>query len=146
MVLFANGVEGSATATAGCCLLFVWALVLGPAGIGFLWSSRFSELDSPGRKKTRIAVLVLSGLVPLTCCLAPPLCVRVTRGNFPTSASQIRPGMTKEQVLEQLGPPHSRVDDDDLQPRWYYWNDSYGLFYDSVWFGPDGRVSNVGGN
>ncbi|VTU01201.1 ---NA--- : : SmpA_OmlA [Gemmataceae bacterium] len=148
MVLFANGIEGSATATAGCCLLFVWALVLGFAGIGFLWSRRFSEKDSPATKTTRVVVMLLSGLIPLSCCVAPPVYIRITRGNYPVGGViyKIREGMTKEQVLERLGPPHRRVDDDDVQPIWYYWNDSYALGYETVWFGPDGRVTGVHGN
>lgn len=130
-----------------CCVLFVWAMVLCFAGIGFLWSCRFRDTDSPGWRNVRITVMVLSGLIPLSCCVLPPVWFRTQFGSFPTGniSSKVHKGMTKEEVLTVLGPPHRQYPDDEPQ-GWYYYNDSYGLSAESVWFGPDGRVTVIGRN
>ncbi|MCE9560601.1 MAG: outer membrane protein assembly factor BamE [Planctomycetes bacterium] len=147
MMLFANGVEGSATGSAGCCLFVAWGIVFFFSALLFKSSRQFVGKDKPAAKQARVALLVVSGLIPLSCCVLPPVAIRILYGNFPVGGvfHKVHEGMTKDEVLATLGPPHSRYEDVD-RPRWYYWSDSYGLNYESVWFGPDGSVESISGN
>jgi hypothetical protein len=53
--------------------------------------------------------------------------------------------MSTDDVLSILGSPHERSKEGEDE-HWYYWIDSFGLYYFGVHFGPDGRVSFTHGN
>jgi outer membrane protein assembly factor BamE (lipoprotein component of BamABCDE complex) len=101
---------------------------------------------TPRAKRWALGVLLLSAALPLTCCLGPPHFIRLIYGNYPLGrypSGVIEKGMTADEVLSKLGPPHSRNRDGDF---WYYMLDSYDIGWFGVHFGPDGKVTGTGGN
>jgi outer membrane protein assembly factor BamE (lipoprotein component of BamABCDE complex) len=91
------------------------------------------------------ALATLAALV-LAACLLPPVLVRLVHGRGPLTAEQFKAsggieGKTTEEVRALLGEPHERDVERDGSQRWYYWQDSYGIHYLGVEFGPDGRVT-----
>jgi hypothetical protein len=145
-MLFATPDFG-ASANASCCLLFVWALVLGCASWSVVRGIKLFSQESPRPKKIG-AVLILLGIsLPLCLYHLPAQIVRMHYGNAPLQRypHEIHTGMTKDEVRAAIGTPHHQFDDGDRE-RWYYWLDSYGLSYVAVWFGSDGRVTIISGD
>ncbi len=128
-------------------LLLVWAVVLSLVAGGFFWAARLLKGPSRARKACGVFLLVLSGSVPLGCCLGPPHLVRLEYGNYPIGRypNHIKAGMTAEAVREDLGPPHERYDRNGTE-TWIYWIDSFSIRWFGVEVGPDGRVLNTYGN
>src|SRR5947209_16578287 len=99
-------------------------------------------------KRYGLVLVLVSGAVPLCCCLLPPVVVRITYGNYPLGSypnGKIREGMTRDEVAAILGSPHERFRRDD-EESWYYWLDSFGIGYFGVHFGSEGRVTGTHGN
>ena len=147
MSLFATPDFGASACIYGF-LLIVWAAVLVLVLVGFGWGAKLLRSESPKIKMRGILILLVSVLVPLTCCLAPPHTVRVLYGNYPIGSypnNKIHKGMTADDVTEVLGTPHERFTQGGGE-QWYYWIDSFGIGYFGVRFGPDGRVIGTHGN
>ncbi len=114
------------------------------AGIGLYRASFMRKDESPGRRRAGLILTVVCVFVPVSCCLAPPVGLRIATGTYPVGhlASSVKVGMTKGEVLTLLGKPRDVAEWTDAE-TWYY--DSHWLSLDSmkVSFGPDGRVSFV---
>jgi hypothetical protein len=130
------------------CLLLAWAIVLVLVAVGIACGLRLLKNGSARARTWGGLLVLLSGLVPLSCCLLPPHAVRIAYGNYPLGSypsNKIQEGMTKKEVLAILGPPHERFEEHDGE-SWYYWIDSFDISYFAVRFGPDGRVTGTHGN
>jgi hypothetical protein len=128
MKLFATPDFG-ASGSMMCFLMVVWAIVLTLVGIGVIRGMRLAQSGSPKTRRHGVLLLLLCAAVPLSCCLGPSQVVRVFYGNYPIGHSPddtIKEGMTADEVLGILGPPHERVEQDNEQ-RWYYWKDSVSI-------------------
>jgi hypothetical protein len=131
-----------------CFLLLVWALVLAFAVWGVARGTQLLGGDSPQDKKRGILLLLVSGLVPFSCCVGPSQVIRLVYGNYPLGRypdNKVKEGMTAEEVVAALATPHERYKEDDGE-SWYYWIDSWGLYWFCVRLGPDGRVISTHGN
>ena len=129
-------------------LLIVWAIVLTLVSIGIVRGIRLLKSDSSKARKYGVLLLVVSGLVPFSCCLGPSQVVRLVYGNYPIGErpnNKIQEGMSFDEVTAILGTPHERFKKDD-QESWYYWIDSFGIGWFAVDFGPDGNVERTYGN
>jgi hypothetical protein len=127
-----------------CFLGLIWAFVLGFVLLGLAKGIRLLDRDSPRANKSAVLLLLMCGLVPVSCCLGPPHVVRLMYSNYPLGSypnNKIRVGMTEDEVVATLGTPHERHSD-----SWYYWIDSFGISWFAVDFGPDGRVAGTHGN
>jgi SmpA / OmlA family len=126
-----------------CFLVLIWAFVLVFALLGFAKGVKLLDGGSPRNKKFAVLLFLLSGLVPVSCCLGPSHAVRVIYGNYPIRnyPNTIRKGMTADEVVATLGTPHERHAD-----SWYYWIDSFGISWFAVEFDQDGRVIGTHGN
>jgi hypothetical protein len=147
MVIFATPDFGAGACAAGCVLLLYLAafgLVIG----GLFWGLNLYGKDSPRIRRRGVIMMVACGLVPFFCCLGPPNAVRIMYGNYPLGSypnNKISEGMSKDEVKAILGTPHERFTDGE-EESWYYWTDSFGIGYFSVYFGSDGRVDHTGGD
>jgi outer membrane protein assembly factor BamE (lipoprotein component of BamABCDE complex) len=84
----------------------------------------------------------------ISCCLGPPLVVRLVYGNYPIERypnGKITEGMTGDEVVATLGTPHERFKQHDGE-RWYYCVDSFGMSHFAVIIGPDGRLKYAHGS
>jgi hypothetical protein len=136
-----------AGASLGAILLIVWAVVLVLVMVGLGWGVKLLTSGTAKGRKQGMLLIVVSALIPLLCCLGPPQLVRIGYGNYPIGRypSNIREGMSANEVLGILGTPHERVREGDSE-RWYYWIDWVGISWAAVEFGPDGRVISIHGN
>jgi hypothetical protein len=124
-------------------VLIAWITVLLIVGVGVWHGSRLLKAESPASWKSGRIVLLLSALLPLLCCVGPPISTRIIYGNFPIRANadnQVREGMTMDEVRSLLGTPHDRSETQDGE-WWYYWYDSFSIAYVCIHFGPEGRVT-----
>jgi len=147
MIIFATPDFG-ASGILHLLLLIGWTIVFAIVAVGIWWGARLYKKESRRIKTCGILVIVVSGMTPLFCCLAPPLAVRFFYGNYPIGSypnNTIIKGMSPDEVTAILGNPHERVNHGDGE-RWYYWIDSFGIGYFGVLFGPDGRVIGTHGN
>ena len=89
----------------------------------------------------RYLPLVLTVLL-LCMCLLPQGVFLASYGRLPlyVSTSFLNEGMTKEEVLERLGPPHSKHDSPNGE-TWYYWNDCLTVTGTGIKFTPEGKIS-----
>jgi outer membrane protein assembly factor BamE (lipoprotein component of BamABCDE complex) len=76
----------------------------------------------------------------LSCCLLPQVTFRLYYGRGPLQDNIFlaRRGMTPEEVIEAIGPPHKTAEGD--KDTWIYFEDSLGWHYCCVQFGEDGLV------
>jgi SmpA / OmlA family len=147
-MIFATPDFGAGAAIMGF-LACVWLFVLGFSLAGLVWGWKLCLSDKPRAKRCGVVVLLFSGMVPLSCCLLPSQLFRMSYGSYPlrdSPYSKVYEGMTRDEVVSVLGDPHNRRDDEDGGGRWVYYRDAYELNYFTVYFGPDGRVKNSGGN
>jgi hypothetical protein len=147
MVIFATPDFGTSSGIA-LVLLIVGAVVLTLVLVGILWGVKLLGNSSPRLRRRGALLLLVSGLVPTSCCVGPPQVVRLVYGNYPLWSypnNKIGDGMTEEEVKAILGSPHERWKRND-EEGWYYWLDSFGIRYFGVDFGPDGRVIRTYGN
>jgi hypothetical protein len=146
MMIFATPDFGTGAYLA-LILLIVWVVVLALVVFGILRGARLLNNGAAKDRKYGILLIVMSGLIPLLCCLGPPEVVRIVYGNYPIGQypSNIREGMSADEVLATLGSPHERFQENDGE-HWYYWIDSFGIHWACVDFGSDGRVSHTHGN
>jgi hypothetical protein len=131
-----------------CLLLLVWALVFALVLWGVARGALLLQRGSPRQKKCGVVLLLVSALLPLSCCLGPSQVTRLVYGNYPLGSypdNEIREGMTGEEVVAVLGTPHERHEQDEGE-CWYYWIDSFGISWFAVRFGRDGRVVGTHGN
>jgi SmpA / OmlA family len=143
MILFATPDFGAGGGVI-CILVLIWAFVLVFALAGVIWGGR---VFAKGSLKGCVIILV-SGSVPLACCIGPPLTFRVAHGSFPLSgypSGKIEKGMTAEEVTAILGEPHRRTKRDDRE-TWTYCLDSFCVGDFFVDFGVDGRVTSTYGH
>jgi hypothetical protein len=137
-----------ASAGIGCFVVLAWAFVLLLVGVGVVWGLKLLDGGSPKGRRRGVLLLVVSGLVPLSCCLGPSQVVRLVYGNYPLGHypnNKVQEGMTAEEVVAVLGPPHERWKKGDGE-TWCYWIDSFGAYWFAVDFGEDGRVASTYGN
>jgi hypothetical protein len=129
-------------------LCLAWAVVFVMVASGIAWGTKLLRSESPKARKYGLLFVLVSGIIPLGCCLLPPVAVRITYGNYPLGSypnGKITEGMTRDEVSTILGSPHERYRRDD-EDSWYYWIDSFGIGYFGVRFGPEGRVTGTHGN
>jgi hypothetical protein len=132
----------------GCFLLVVWAFVLALVIVGFARGVRLLKSGSPQGRRYGVLLLLVSGLVPLSCCLGPSQVIRVIYGNYPLGSypnNKVKEGMTADEVVAMLGTPHERHKQGERE-SWFYWIDSFSISWFGVDFGPDGRVVHTYGN
>jgi hypothetical protein len=147
MSIFATPDFG-ASGVIACFILCVWGTVWLLVLIGILVARKWLRLGTVRARRWAVALLLLSASLPLCCCLGPDHLVRIVYGNYPLGRypnGVIEKGMTPDEVLSKLGPPHSRNRNGDGE-SWYYMLDAYDMFYFGVIFGPDGRVTGTHGN
>ena len=138
-----------AGASIGAFLGCVWLVVIAFAILGLTFGVKLCKSDKSKSKKYGIVLVLVSGIVPLSCCLLPSQIVRLTSGNYPLGRypnKEIEKGMTRAEVASILGVPHEKQDSGVGEGAWYYWIDSFGIRYFRVHFGEDGRVMNTSGN
>jgi outer membrane protein assembly factor BamE (lipoprotein component of BamABCDE complex) len=99
-----------------------------------------------GKSDPTARVLLGCFLLPVAClvlaaCLLPRVAFRVSYGRGPLDAdpAKVRPGMTPEEVVEVLGPPHNTHDFGD-GVAWTYFEDSLAWNYIGVKFTKEGVV------
>jgi hypothetical protein len=141
MAILATSDYGTGAAI-GLLLLIVWAFVLLFVVVALVMGIRAVKRGSSSQRKKRgVLLLLLSGIVPSCCYLGPPHLVRLGYGNYPVgrdAESQIKKGMTRDEVTAIVGTPHEQHDD-----VWYYWLDSFGIRYFRVFFDDEGRVTST---
>ena len=140
MTILASDSEASAGVAAMVCS--AWGLVLLIVCIGVWRGCKLLHTESRANRNSGRTLLLLTALLPLFCCAAPPLSVRVLYGNFPVmqgAVDQVQQGMSADEVRSLLGTPHERRESEFGQ-LWHYWTDSFGTRVLYVDFGPDGRV------
>lgn len=95
---------------------------------------------SPFSPVARGCAIVSMALV-LSCCLIPPIVNRLLYGRWGTSRdfSHVKPGMTPEQMIDLVGPPHERIDRSDYK-SWTYREGFLGLPTYGITFTEDGVV------
>jgi hypothetical protein len=146
-MLFATPDFG-AGANAWGMLCLAWVVVFVLIALGIAWGTKLLRSESPKVRKYGLVFVLVSGIVPLCCCLLPPHVVRIMYGNYPLGSypnNKIKEGMTRDEVEAILGSPHERHKRDD-EESWYYWLDSFGIGYFGVRFGPEGQVTGTHGN
>jgi outer membrane protein assembly factor BamE (lipoprotein component of BamABCDE complex) len=91
----------------------------------------------------RYAFIVPAGLL-LGMCLLPQVVFFADHGRLPlyTNTSFLEVGMTQQEVLARLGPPHLRSDDPDGE-TWYYWNDCLTITGQAIKFNLEGKITNT---
>ena len=133
-----------ASAFMGLILLVVGAVILLLAVIGFNVGTRMYRKGS----KAGIALSLFSVLFPVFCYFGPSIIFRIEYGHFPLGAypnGKIEKGMKPDEVQAILGSPQRRYSRNG-EERWYYYLDSFGMFWFGVDFGPDGHVNTTYGN
>ena len=146
-MLFATPDFGAGATVSGL-LCLAWAVVFVLIALGIGWGSKLLRSESPKARMSGLLIVLVSGMVPVSCCLGPPHAVRIVYGNYPLGSypnGKIKEGMTKDEVAAILGSPHERFIRAD-EESWYYWLDSFGIGYFGVRFGPEGRVTGTHGN
>jgi len=63
-------------------LLIVWATVYVFVAVGIAWGTKLLRNESPKVRKYGLLFVLVSGMVPLCCCLLPPHTVRIIYGNY----------------------------------------------------------------
>lgn len=135
----------------GAVLLAGFVVLLCVLGVTILGVVRgIKLLRRPASSKLSGGVLVVTSLIlPVMCCSTPDLLFRLRhdtppRRHYPTN---IKEGMSMDQVRGLLGKPHGVHDQNNpVRVMWYYYRDSLGLDWFTVWFGADGKVETTGGN
>lgn len=128
------------------CLAWVVVFVL--VALGIAWGTKLLRSESSKARRYGLVLVLVSGAVPLSCWLLPPVAVRMMYGNYPLGSrpdGKIMEGMTRDEVSAARGSPHERFKTDD-EESWYYWIDPFGAGYFGVRFGPEGRVKGTHGN
>ena len=144
MVLFATPDFG-ASGIIVLFLLIAWGVVLALAVTGIILGAR---LLSRGSAKLGWPLVLVSCILPIFCYVAPPYIVRLEYGNYPLGSypdNKIEEGMSQNEVVAILGPPHERYTVSG-EVRWLYYIDSFDIRWFGVAFGPDGRVEHTYGN
>lgn len=147
MVIFATPDFG-ALGSLSLLLLITWAAVLGFSLLGIVVGMRLRWRKSPTIRRCGFLLVLVSGLIPFCCCLAPPYVDRVVHGNYPIGSypnNKIKEGMSAQEVTAILGTPHEQFRHGEDE-SWYYWIDSFGIYWFGVDFGPDRRVIRTYGN
>jgi hypothetical protein len=127
---------------------FAWIVVLITVAIFVGMGLRLLQFRSVGLKCFGAFVLVMCGLVLLSCCFGPSEVVRLTYGNYPLGRypnNKIKKGMTPDEVIGVLGQPHWREKSGN-QDRWHYMLDAFDIGWFGVSFGADGRVESTYGD
>ena len=127
--------------------LIVGAVVLLLAAVGMILGVKRLKSVSSARRKVGVLLLLVSGLFPVFCFLAPPYIFRLGYGSYPIGSYpiNIREGMSSDEVKAILGTPHQRDKEKDGE-RWLYWIDPYGIHWCCLEFGPDGHMIRRYGN
>jgi outer membrane protein assembly factor BamE (lipoprotein component of BamABCDE complex) len=86
------------------------------------------QSDATRSSPALLGCAVAATILLLVCCVTPPILTRLTYGRWGESGdiSQVKPGMTPEEVIELLGPPHDRDRWDNCE-RWIYREGYLGL-------------------
>jgi len=121
-------------------LLIAWVVVLAISVGGIVLGTRLL-----GRSSWKLGwlLVLVSCFLPIFCYVAPPHLVRLAYGSYPLKSrpdnNKIEEGMSGDEVVAILGPPHERQSINGHE-NWYYWLDSFGMDSFCVTFGADGRV------
>jgi hypothetical protein len=131
-------------------LLFVGgAVILLATLVGVVFGLKLLKKGPTARRRVWGRTLLLASLAfPVVCFLAPAQIFRIEYGSYPLEAypgEKIKEGMTPEAVEAILGAPHKRSERGDYK-EWFYYLDSFRMYYFGVNFGPDGRVIGTHGN
>lgn len=129
-------------------LALIWVAVILSAVGGILWGVWLLGRGTAQSRRKGLVVLLVSALVPLSCGLGPSVVFRLTYGRFPLSGDpriRVSEGMSAERVRALLGEPHERTNRPDGE-GWYYYQDSYGIYWFCVDFGLDRRVKGTHGH
>jgi len=129
-------------------LALIWLAVLVATSVGAIRGLILIHRGSSQIRRRGISLLLVSAAVPLSCCFGPSLLFRLSYGSFPVSGNlyaQVKEGMSADEVRAALGNPHKRYEE-EVGERWYYYEDSFRIFWFCVDFGPDGRVKGRHGN
>jgi hypothetical protein len=129
-------------------LMIAWAILLVLVGVGIFAGTRLRRRESARAKAFGLLLIVASVSAPVFCFVAPPHLVRLFYGNYPLGhypSGKVNEGMTMEEVQAILGTPHERVERGGGE-TFYYWIDSFDVFYFAVDFGPDKRAIRTYGN
>jgi hypothetical protein len=144
MVIFATPDFGAG----GIIFMFVliaWAVVLAISVGGIILGTR---LLRRGTSKLGWMLVLASCFLPVFCYVAPPYLFRLEYGNYPLGSypnNKIEEGMSQDEVVAILGPPHRRYEQNGNE-CWQYYIDSFDIRWFGVDFGPDGRVTHTYGN
>jgi hypothetical protein len=129
-------------------VLCAWGVALVLVLVGIVTGCSLLRRKTARARSWGVVLLLLSASLPCFCCFGPDLIVRWQTGRYPLQGypnGVIEKGMTRDEVLSKIGPPHSRHQTGDRE-SWYYMLDPYDMYYFGVIFGPDGRVQTTHGN
>jgi hypothetical protein len=147
MTLFASpdfGASGMIAFFVLCAWGIAWLLVL----VGVITGYRLLQRKSTRARSWAVVLLLLSASLPCCCCFGPDQIVRWKTGRYPLTGypnGAIEKGMTQDEVLSKIGPPHTRQRVGDHE-SWYYMLDPYDMYYFGVIFSADGKVTGTHGN
>jgi hypothetical protein len=142
-MMFASPDFGAAGAFAAVFLL-AWGVVWALVAFGVYVASRQYARETSVGRRTAIAILLVSVSLPCCCCFGPDQITRVTTGRYPLSGPHdpIKIGMTRDEVLSNLGPPHFRNRRNGLE-EWRYIADPFGVNFLDIEFDADGRIASM---
>ncbi len=140
MVTFAQ-MDFGASGYAVLLLLIAWVVVLAISVGGIILGTR---LLGRGSSKLGWMLVLVSCFLPVFCYVAPPHLFRLAYGSYPLERrpdrNRIEEGMSGNEVVAILGPPHERQSLKNGEENWYYQLDSFGIDSFCVTFGADGHV------
>jgi hypothetical protein len=147
MMLFATPDSGATGIIMMLFLLVVFGTVVVLPLVGFFRGKRMLKSQSRKARRRGLLLMLASVLIPLSCCLGPSQVVRLVSGNYPIGhyPNNITRGMSADEVEATLGSPHQRWKRGNVD-SWYYWIDSFGIYWFGVDFGPDKRVTKTYGD
>lgn len=139
MVIFAQ-MDFGASGYGVLLMLIAWVVVMAISAGGIILGTRLLRRSS---SKLGWMLVLVSCFLPIFCYVAPPHLFRLTYGSYPLerrpSYNKIEEGMSGDEVVAILGPPHERQRING-QENWYYRLDSFGIDSYCVTFGADRRV------
>jgi SmpA / OmlA family len=100
------------------------------------------EIERPASSPFRSGCIAVVTVALLSCCLGPPMICRLSYGRWGDYGdfSRVKPGMTPEQVIDLVGPPHERIDRGGYE-SWTYREGFIGLPTHGVTFTAEGVVN-----
>src|SRR5262249_20102479 len=120
-------------------LAFVGFVVLVGALLLIVRGVRVLRNGSANGRTRGVILLLIGALLPLLVYSGPSGVFRLVYGSYPTGRypnDAIRKGMSADEVMGAMGPPHKRTIENG-ESKWYYYVDSFGMSWFGVDFGPD---------